>query len=245
MSRPKTSNTINGKIDKTFYEEIRGIALKRAEAKLDRNYSPPTVQRKILNHRLWEQLKKDLEIAKFLKDDTGQLIAPFNIFRFIIVTFLAVLFFGGLIYVTGLLNDVFIDIGHQNEGVIPGANFTDAANRTFGKVNESIQALRLVAITLIFSEILLIFVLNSFRRVHPAMFIVWIFIVFLAIMFSAPIANAYESLLNQNVYEGLLLSFTAPNWILLNLPLVVLFVGIIGGIFMFINILRPGGEEPL
>src|SRR3990167_7667738 len=91
----------------------------------------------------------------------------FNIFTIGIVAFLAVVFFGGLIYVTGLLNDVFEDVGISNEvnsGKAGYTNLTQASRATFGQLNSSIQALRLVAITLIFSEILFFVVFVSFKR---------------------------------------------------------------------------------
>lgn len=197
--------------------------------------------------KLWD----DLVNVEFIKDEKAQAsfnFSIFNIFTFSIIALLAVVFFGGLIYVTGLLNDVFIDVGITNEanaGRAGYTNLTEAAQNTFGKMNDSIQALRLVAITLIFSEILLFFVLVSFQRVHPALFFVYILIVILATMFAAPISNAYEELLKSSIYEGVLQSFSGANWILLHLPLITFLVGALGGIFMFINILRSGNETSL
>ena len=167
------------------------------------------------------------------------------LFRFMIVSFIAVVMFAGLIWVMGILNDTFMDIGRQNEGAIAGVNLTQAAEDTFGQANSSIQALRLVAICLIFSEILLIFVFNAFQRVHPMMFMIWVFIVFFAVMFAAPVSNAYEDLIKQGIYGGLLESFTGSNFILLNLPLIVLLTGILGGVLMFINLIRVGNESSI
>lgn len=239
-----------GKMDVSFYEAVAEIARKRFNDRKDKFYSPPTVQKKILKHNAWPQIKKDLEIAEFIKDENAQLqySTIFSPFRFIIVIFMAVIFFAGLIYITGLLNNAFIDVGRTNEGNagMPGyTNLSYAASITFGKMNESIGGLRLVAITLIFSEILLIFVINAFTKIHPLFFMVWIFIVFLAVIFAAPIANSYEALLQARIFDGTLESFTGANWILLNLPVVTLLVGVLGGIFMFINILRAGGEQGL
>lgn len=246
MSRPRTVRTKLGKMDISFHDEMRRIAAKRVAEGRDKIFSPGTVQRKLIRHNLWQQIKKDLEIAEFLKEERGQVDVLFSPFRFVIVVFLAILFFGGLIYVTGLLNNSFIQVGLQNEanaGQAGYVNLTQAAQNTFGKVNESIQGLRMVAIAVIFSEILLIFVFNSFLKIHPALFVVWIFIVFLAVMLAAPVANAYEQIVRDQVYNGLLESFTGANWLILNLPIVTLMVGVIGGIFMFINILRTGGEQ--
>lgn len=232
------------KLMKDKYDWVIIERIKRDKDKKPVTYS--RIDKAIYRHsKLWD----DLINAEFIKDDSAQLeIGAFGIFRFIIVAFIAVVLFAGLIYVTGLMNNVFIQVGQQNQ-LNPGqpgyVNLTDAAEKTFGQVNNSIQALRLVAITLIFSEILLFIIIGSFKRVHPAMFFVYVLIVFLGVLFSVPISNAYESLLKSNIYEGLLSSFTGSNWILLNLPLVVFIVGLFGGIFMFINIVKAGNEAAL
>lgn len=246
----KIRRTKLAKMDISFYEEIRKIALKREIEHRDKKASPPTVQRKLIKHNLWPHIRKDLENAEFIEDTKGQFAFDnlFGIFRFVIIAFVIVLFLGGLLYVTGLLNDVFIDVGLENEANsgLPGyTNLTVAASSTFGQFNNSLQALRLVAITLIFAELMSIFIVNAFSKVHPAMFIVWIFIVFLAVWLAAPIANAYESTLQARAYGGLLESFTGANWLVLNLPILTLLVGVLGGIFMFINIVRSGNEEAL
>ena len=169
----------------------------------------------------------------------------FNIFTFMIVAFMAVVLFAGLIYVTGILNNTFHDIGVKNDvnAGKPGyVNMTQAADNTFGQMNNSIQALRLVALTLIFSLILGIFVSNALIRISPAFFFVYVLIVTLAVVFSVPISNAYHNLLGTNVYDGLLQTFTGANWLLLHLPLVTTIVGLLGGIFLFINLVRVGNE---
>lgn len=241
------SKTKGAKVDISFYEEIRRIALKRELEKRDKKASPTRVQRKLIKHSLWPHIRRDLENAEFLEDTSGQ-VDMFRIFSFVIISMVIIVMFGGLIYVMGLLNNTFTTVGLQNEGNAgtPGyVNLTVAAQETFGQANSSIQALRLVAITAIFAEILLVFVLNAFAKVHPSMFFVWIFIVFLAVMLAAPVANAYESLLQGGIYGGLLESFTGANWLVLNLPLITLLVGVLGGVFMFINIVRGGGETGL
>jgi len=234
------------KVDPTFHKEMMNIAAKRLILGKDKRYSPPLVQKKILKHPLWPQIRKDLEISEFIKDETGQ-YDPFRILIFGIVAFLTIVFFAGLIYVTGLINNVFIDVGIKyDQSVSPNqsgyVNLSQAASSTFGVVNNSIQSLRMVAFVLIFAEIVLVFISAGLTRTYPAMFFVNVLIVFLAVMLSAPISNAYESLVNSGVYGGLLTSFTGANWIIQNLPVVTLLVGLLGGIFMFINIVRPGNE---
>lgn len=240
------ARTKTAKMDLDLFNEFQRIAAVRVATKRDQVSRPPMVQRKLLKHRLWPDIRRDLEIAEFLKDDRGQVdFGAMAIFRFIIVTFVTVLLFGGLIYVMGILNTTMHNVGIPNDvnsGKAGYVNLTRASDQTFGQANSSIQALRLVALTLIFSEILFFFVMLSFRRVHAAMFFVYILIVFLAVMFAAPVSNSYQTLLSSTIYGGNLQSFTGANWILLNLPMVTLFVGIVGSIFLFINIARVGGD---
>lgn len=169
----------------------------------------------------------------------------FNLFTIMVVVFLAVVIFGGLIYISGLMNDVFHKIGVQNEGSIPGVNFTKAADDTFGKMNDSVQALRLVALSLIFSLFLGTIMVNALMRINPAFFFVYVLIVFFAVLLAAPISNAYYTIAKSDIYNGILQSFTGSNWVLLNLPFVITIVGLLGGIFLFSSIIRGQNEGVL
>lgn len=169
----------------------------------------------------------------------------FNIFTFMIVAFIAVILFAGYIWITGQLNTVFTNIGTANEvnAGTPGyTNMSYASQITFGQMNSGIQGLRLVAIALIFSTMLAIVLANFLVKIHPAFFFVYILIVLLAVIFAAPISNAYESLLNSGIYDGGLNGFTGANFILLNLPTTVTVMGILGAILLFVNILRSENE---
>src|SRR3990167_3806676 len=143
------------------------------------------------------KIKRDLISSpledSYVKNQDG-FMQQFSIFTFIVIAFMAILFFGGLIYVMGLINNVFEDVGinnEQNSGNQIYVNMTQASKDTFGKVNDATQGLRLVAFSLLFSLILgNIFVNFSVKR-HPAYFFIYILIIILAILFAVPISNAY------------------------------------------------------
>lgn len=228
--------------DPTFKAMLEDIKIKRIKRDLDKRASSDRrLTAAIARHR---QIWNDLEISKFIDDKKG-FMELFNIYTFIVVAFLAVVLFGGMIFVMGQLNTTFHQIGINNDLTQANSpmyvNMTQAAENTIGQVNSATQALRMVAITLIFSLILATFVTNAMMKIHPAFFFAYVLIVFLAIILSAPVSNAYETLLTSNIYDGLLLSFTGANWILLNLPFVVAVTGILGGTFLFINMIRTGG----
>jgi F0F1-type ATP synthase assembly protein I len=226
------------KIYTGLYDEFSRLAHFRVLNGLDKKYNPTRVQKKALKHPLWAKVREDLKIAEFLDDDKAQ-FSTFNIFTFMIVAIIAVVFFGGLIYAQGLIYDVFHNIGLQNEATNAiSVNMTQAAEVTFGNVNQSIQALRLVALTLILGIGIGIIITNALVKIHPMFFFVYMLISLLAIIFSVPISNAYYNLLSSGTYDGLLQSFTGTNWILLNLPLVVTIISVLGGMFLFINLIR-------
>ena len=243
----------NEKVDISFIKRVEDIATKRIENRLDHISRPLSIRRATLaiarHNPTWDVLAN----AELLEDKQKRLgkkgqFEIFMLFKFMIVAFLAVVLFAGLIWVSGLLNNTFHQVGITNEANAgqPGyVNMTKASDDTFGQMNSSIQALRLVAICMIFAEILGTVVVASFGRKHPALFIAYIFIVVLAVIFSATISNAYETLLQAGIYDGTLSSFTGANWILLNLPAVVSVLGVISATFLFVNIIRTGSEGSL
>lgn len=171
--------------------------------------------------------------------------SQFNIFSFIIVSLLFVLFCAGLIYVSGLLNDVFTEVGIKNEANVGSSsyvNMTLASEQIWGQHYTAIQSLRLVAFVYILALGGAIVVVGFLEKKHPFLFFVYILIVLLGILFAPQVSNAYENLLNSGVFGGELANFTTSNFILLNLPVIVLIIGILGGIGLFINLIRTGAE---
>lgn len=233
------------KSDNLFDAEIEDIIRFRFGNKKDSKPIPRRlVQRKLIRHKLWTDIKNDLKIAEFLPEEKGFIIA-FNWFNIIVISFLAIVLFAGLMYAMGLINDVLNQTGAMNEinAGKPGyTNLTLAAQNTFGKANEATQGLRLVALTLIFSLFLATILINFAIKIHPAYFFVYILIVMLAIILSAPVSNAYQDLLSSGIYNGLLPSFTGANYFMINLPIFIAIGGVLGGVFLFINILRGPGE---
>lgn len=190
--------------------------------------------------------------------------AQLSLFQFMIIGFLAVVFFAGLIWVMGQLNDVFTQVGIANEqashpvsyfpcidNASATCNFSSytnmslASEQIWGTAYTSIQSLRMVAGVYLLSMMVLIILVGAYERKHPLLFFAYILLTTLAVIFAPTISNAYENLLSSSVFDGELTNFSLANTILLNLPTVVLFVGILGAIFLFINLIRRGGEENL
>jgi hypothetical protein len=177
-----------------------------------------------------------------IADKRGQsFFSTFNIYTFGIFAFLVIMVFAGWIYITGLLNGVFEDVGLKNEvnaGQAGYVNMTLASEQTFGVMNNSIKALRMVAFVYILAFGATIIITNALLKIHPIFFFAYILIVILGVIFSAPIATAYQNLLNSNVFAGELQNFAAANFVILRLPIFTLIVGFLGAVLLFINLIR-------
>lgn len=185
-------------------------------------------------------------------------VSSFSIFTWMIIAFLAVVFFAGLIWIMGQLNDVFHSVGVMNDqtahpnitfpcidnasntcGGTYYTNMTQASDEIWGSAYQSIQALRMVAAVYILAEAASIIIVGFLQKKHPFLFFVYVLIVLLAVIFAPSISNSYLNLLNSGIFDNGLSQFTASNYIILNLPVMVLIIGILGGIGLFINLVRP------
>lgn len=191
-------------------------------------------------------------------------MSSFSLFSFMITAFLIVVFFAGLIWIMGTLNDVFTQVGVMDAAnpvtnySFPcvndasqtcygtfRANLSQASELIWGNAYDSIQALRMVAMVYILALAVSIIVVGFLEKKHPFLFFVYILVTLLAVIFAPTISNAYENLLDSGIFAGGLTEFTGTNVILLNLPLVVLVIGALGGIGLFINLIRGQNEDNL
>lgn len=230
-----------------FAEEIKKIQHERVLKGLDKKIvGRHIIERKMLKTKAFADVIAELRVARFMPDNDA-FLTVFNWFTFLVVAFLAIILFAGLIYVMGLINGAMHNAGLSNEvnAGKPGyVNMTQISDNTFGKVNESIQGLRLVALTLIFSLIVGNIIVNFLVKVHPVWFFVYVLIVIFAVLLAAPISNAYQSILNDpTVFGGILPTFNGANWVMINLPIVVAVAGILGGVFLFVNVVRSPNES--
>lgn len=251
------------KIEKIYaplHKAFSDVAYTRVLNGKDKRYSPILCQKKAMKHPLFPKIMDDLKIAEFLKDEKAQAQIPsFNIFTFIAGAILAVILFAGLIYTQGLIYDVFLQAGAINDMNAPATsvhpcldnssnlctsssyvNLTQAAQITFGSVYESIKALRMVAIVYILSLGACIILTNALIKVNPIFFFMFILIALFAVIYSPSISNAYLALYQSQPFGGELNNFSIPNILILNLPLVVLIISMLGTLFLFINVMRVG-----
>lgn len=159
----------------------------------------------------------------------------------IVTAFVVVVLFAGIIYVMNIFTGEMVGL----DVTVRSANLSDASLDTFGQLNMGLQALRLVAISIILGMALFTIVGGIGVRYHPLFFIGYVIIGVLAVILSVPVSNAYETLVTDQIFDGTLQTFTFGNWVLLNLPVFVAVITIFGSIFMFGMMLRDqqsGGE---
>jgi len=158
-----------------------------------------------------------------------------DLFIFMIVAFVLVLFCGVFIYITTEARDEIRDNieGMNLIGDGRGNNATQVVDYTLGSAINSFNALYWITGFLIFGMIIAIFIGSYMVTTKPIFFIPYIFIVFIAVIIAVAISNAYETLYANATLNSTLAGFTGSNWVLAKLPIVVAIVGMAGGIIMF------------
>jgi len=160
-----------------------------------------------------------------------------DIIVFVIMAFVIIMFFGLYYYGHGLIKDKLVGIEMQ---IGTGeTNFTDIVSTTIVPVHEGLNLLKTLTFVLIFGMVITIFLSNFLVRVHPAFFILYLFVIISAVILSAYISNSYETfLVGDYVFSSTLQEFTATNFIMLNLPIWTTIVGLFGTFFLMAGILR-------
>lgn len=155
-----------------------------------------------------------------------------GLFLFIIFAFIIVITSGIFVYVGQTTSEAL----HEQLDPMSTAelNYTQIISDTIDYIPASYQVLKWGSIVLIFAMIISIFISSYLVTTSKVYFIPYIIFVFMAVIISVVIANAYDVLLNSsNDLAVTLQSFVGANFMLLYLPLITGVVGIIGGIIMF------------
>ena len=161
-----------------------------------------------------------------------------DLFLFMIFSFTILLICGIFIYMGG---DVTEKVHETMDDMTFGdANTSQVIDDTFGAVNRSYQALYWIAVFLMVGMIISIFIGSYLVTTRPVFFIPYIFITIIAIIVSVGISNAYEQVIADPTLASTFAGFIGANFIMLNLPMWIAIVGIVGAIIMFV---RMGSKE--
>lgn len=173
--------------------------------------------------------------SNWLKDKKAQQFGMFSILMFVVTAIVVTMFLAMMVFGFDQLNTALQNIPVSGTS---GINISQAAADTFGQVNAQMHQLSLIAFIIIFMNGFAIFIINYNIKAHPILFIVYMVFVSVAVIVSAEVSNAYESLIPNPTIGATLTSFNAASHVLLNLPAWTAIIGVIGGIFLFIGILR-------
>lgn len=158
-----------------------------------------------------------------------------DLFLLMVAGFMIVLLAGAFILAFGIVTDnlIAIDTGAGEP------NISDAASITFGNINTAIQQFRWWTFALIIGFSISIFLSNFLIRVNPVFFIFHIMITIIAVVVAIIISNAYEVVYTSSgLFGAELQTFVGTSWLLLNLPILISVVGVLGGVFQFIGITK-------
>lgn len=165
-----------------------------------------------------------------------------DLFIFMIISFIVILISGVFIYI-GLRAEDQLDssLGQMDDlHDTMGNNASVVIDNTIGVTNLTFDALHWITVLLIFGMALSIFIGSYLVNTKPIFFIPFLFIIIIAIVVSVPISNSYETLLSDATMGATYTGFVGASWVMLNLPIFVTIIGLVGGIIMFT---RMGRKE--
>jgi len=158
-----------------------------------------------------------------------------DMFLLMVVGFMLVLLSAAFILAFGIVttNLTAIDTGAGEP------NISEASSITFGNINVALQQLRWWTFALIIGFAASIFISNFLIKINPVFFIFHIMVTIIAVVVAIIISNAYEVVYtSNNIFGAQLQTFVGTSWMLLNLPIVITVIGVLGGVFQFIGITR-------
>ena len=162
-----------------------------------------------------------------------------DVFVFIIMAFVIVVFFGIMYYGFTQINGVFATVQFD----IGNTNFTNIVDSTWGQVFNAYGQLKTLTYVLIFGMVLTIFVSAWAVRRPPIFLVIWIIVSLVAIMVGVYVSNAYQLLLANPDFGSTLESFKGGSYMLLYLPYLAGIISLFSGLISLIGLNRSKREE--
>jgi F0F1-type ATP synthase assembly protein I len=161
-----------------------------------------------------------------------------DLFLFMVLAIAIVFICGIFIYLGG---DVTQKVHETMDTMTFGdANTTQVIDDTFGAVNRAYQSLYWIAVFLIVGMVLSIFIGSYLVTTKPIFFIPYFFITIIAVIVSVGLSNAYEQVIADPTLASTFAGFVGANFILLQLPIWIAVIGVVGAVIMFV---RMGSKE--
>ena len=175
-------------------------------------------------------------MRKLIEDRRGNYA---DVFIFIIMSFVVVIFFGIMYYGFSLfdtaLSTIQFDIGDTN--------FTTIVDQTWGEVYDAYDQLKTIAYVLIFGMILTMFINAWAIRRPPIFLVIWIITSLVSVIVGVYISNTYQLLLNNQDFGSTLQSFSGASYLILYMPYLAGIFSLLNGLISLVGINRSKREE--
>lgn len=163
-----------------------------------------------------------------------------DLFIFMILAVAIVFICAIFIYMGGISTTAVHEALDGKDYLAGGQNVSQIIEHDFGAVNRSYQALYWISIMLIVGMVISIFIGSYLVTTKPIFFVPYAFITIIAVIVSTGISNAYEQVIQDPTLASTFAGFVGANFIMLQLPLWIAVIGIVGAIIMFV---RMGSKE--
>ncbi|KKK80016.1 hypothetical protein LCGC14_2827720, partial [marine sediment metagenome] len=171
-----------------------------------------------------------------IKDKNGNYA---DVFVFIIMSFVVVVFFGIMYYGFTLFDTALATIQFD----IGDTNFTAIVDDTWGQVYDAYSQLKTLAYVLIFGMILTMFVSAWAVRRPPIFLVIWIITSLVSVIVGVYISNTYQLLLANQDFGSTLQSFSGASFLLLYMPYLAGIFSLLNGLIALMGINRSRREE--
>jgi len=146
-------------------------------------------------------------------------------------------------FVADTTNNRLIEEGEKlTENFDNGVNVSSIAEESVGGVVNSYEYLKWITGLLLIAFALSIVISSFMVRTEPVFFVAYLLIYIVAIIVSVPISNTYETIYENPSISASFEGFYAQTWIFLNLPIWIITIGGIAGLFMVVNLVRASRE---
>lgn len=148
------------------------------------------------------------------------------IFVFLFLAQLVLPLMVGLSQETNLqIRDAFQQTGDEN--------IINASQVSFEPASQSLNNLEWISYTLFIIVLLVFLIMCSYVRTYPFLIFVWIVLMLVLLFLSLYLVVSYQDMVADATLGGYYTSWENTDFMLKNLPVIVLFMGVIGGIIMF------------
>ena len=120
--------------------------------------------------------------------------------------------------------------------------FSSIVDDTVGRANTGVGYMKYLALAIVIGMILTVIISNFMVKSHPAIaFISILGMTLLGVIISVYVSNAYEEVMQIAEFSSTFAEVTPLNFIMLNLPIFVGVVGMLGLLFLAVGITRDSG----